>query len=90
VSNVKAVPMLLHLTFFFLFPLGLAPTLLPLGIDAGLRALGWIDWLPLALVLSLLECAAVIWFYRLALGWQGRWLQARERAILEAVAGRAQ
>src|SRR5205814_1170385 len=89
-TNVKAVQMLLHLAFFFLFPFALLPTLLPLGIELGLWALGWVEGVPIYLVLSLAECAGVAWLYRLVLGWQGRVLLAQEQRILNVVATRAE
>jgi hypothetical protein len=47
---------------------------------------GW----PVALVLTLLECAGVVYLYRLALNWQGAVLQWREQKILEAVTVRSE
>src|SRR3954453_21816168 len=88
--HLRAVPLLLHLAFLFLFPLALAPTLLPLGVEAALHELGWARAVPLCLPLSLAECAALVFLYRLALTWQGGVLQAREQKILETVATRAE
>src|SRR5205823_4043556 len=51
-TNVKGIPLLLHLAFFFLFPLMLAPVLVPFGIEAALAALGWVEGVPIHLVLS--------------------------------------
>lgn len=83
--NPKAIPLLLHIAFAMLFPLALLPTLLPLGVALILDGAGW-NWAALlCLVLSLAECAAVVWLYRLGLGWQGSLLQAREQKILEIV-----
>lgn len=89
-ANPKLVPVLLQLGMFgFLFPLTQAPMLLPLGIEAALRGLGWITAAPVCLVLSLAECAVVVWIYRLCLHWQGELFQAREQKILETVTNRA-
>jgi hypothetical protein len=88
--NLKAVPILLNLAFAFLSPLILLPALLPLGIEVGLEELGWVQGLPVCLVLSLAECALVIYLYRLAVNWQGDLLQAREQKILETVTTRAE
>ena len=67
-SNPKLATVLLQLVMFmFLFPLTQALTLLPLGIEAVLRFLGWRKASPICLVLSLAECAAVVFIYRFSL-----------------------
>jgi hypothetical protein len=93
-SNPKIGQILIQLLMvFFLFPLAQAPTLLPLGIEAGLVHSGWFPgWIagaPVFLLLSLAECAVVIFVYRLSLVWQGGLLQDREQKILESVTTRA-
>ena len=51
-SNPKLSTVLLQLVmFFFLFPLTQAPTLLPLGIEALLRFMGWTAGVPIYLLL---------------------------------------
>jgi hypothetical protein len=89
-TNVKAVPILLQMVFLFFFPLALSPMLFPLGLELALDALGWVKGVPIHLLLSLVVCVAVVFLYRFVLGWQGRWLLAREQAILDVVAGRAE
>ncbi len=84
-SNLKLVHFLLHLAFVFVLPLVLVPTLLPLGAEFLLEELGWVKGVPVCLILSVLECAAVVALYRLVLTWQGDVLQAREKKILELV-----
>ena len=72
-SNPKLSTVLLQMVMFlFLFPLTQAPTLLPLGIEAVLRFLGWPAGVPICLVLSLVECAVVVVIYHFSLDWQGR------------------
>jgi hypothetical protein len=94
-ANPKIGKILLQLAMFTcLFPLTQVPTLLPLGIEAGLKHLGWIPggWIavaPICLVLSLAECAAVVFIYRICLNWQGGLLQDREQRILKSVTNRA-
>ncbi|HTI52222.1 MAG TPA: hypothetical protein VL475_14765, partial [Planctomycetaceae bacterium] len=88
-ANPKFVPILLQiLTIFCIFPLTQAPTLLPLGIEVALEYLEWGAGLPICLLLTIAQCAAVILLYRLALNWQGRLLQEREQQILETVTSR--
>jgi ABC-2 type transport system permease protein len=87
-TNPKGIPLLLHMGFTFLFPLALAPTLFPLAIE--LACAPWLAGVPLCLILSLLECAAVVRLYRLLLEWEGRLLQLREQRILEIVTAKAE
>lgn len=89
-ANAKLLPVLIQLLmFFFLFPLTQGPTFLPLSIEALLDSLGWRTRLPIGLLLTVVQCAVVVWLYRVLLNWQGRLLQARELRILETVTGRA-
>jgi hypothetical protein len=89
-TNVKVIPVLLHLAFFFVLPLAVAPTLLPLGVEYLLEGLGLVHGLPVCLGLSLLEAVAIIFLYRLVLTWEGILLQIREKKILEIVAAKAE
>ena len=88
-SHPKLLLILLQMVMLIvLFPLIQAPTLLPLGIETAVNFLGWIKGAPIYLVLSLAECAAVIFIYRYSLDWQGNLFQAREQRILESVTNR--
>jgi hypothetical protein len=89
-SNVRGASMLLNIAAVFVFPLVLSLTLLPLAVEVLLRAWGLAEGVPVALLLSLLECVALVYFYRLVLSGQGMWLQARELRILEVVTTRAE
>jgi hypothetical protein len=89
-ANPKLIPILLQMVFFFLFPLALVPILAPLGIALGMEALGWLTGVPVCLLLSLLECVAIVFLYRLLLRGQGRLLQAREQRILETVTSKGE
>jgi hypothetical protein len=89
-ANTRMVPILLHLGFMLVFPTALAPILLPLGVELLLETLGWLQSAPVCLVLSILECAGVIWVYRLVIAWQGGLLQSRELRILEVVTTKAE
>lgn len=83
--NTKALPILAHVAFIFALPVVLLVTLVPLGLQLTLEALDVVHGWPIALVLSLLECAAIAVFYHFALTWEGNLLQWREMKILEAV-----
>ncbi len=89
-TNIKAIPLLLHLAFLFLFPVALSPTLLPLGVEYALGAAGWGSGVPVCLLLSVFECAIVAVLYFLMLTWQGYVLQAREQRILEIVTSKSE
>ena len=89
-ANPKGLTLLLQLAFLFLFPWALAPALLALGVELGLEQLGWATGLPICLALSLLECAVVVYVYRLILNWQGQTLQRREQKILAVVTPKAE
>jgi hypothetical protein len=89
-AKPKTTTVLLQLLMFgILFPLTQSLTLLPLGIEALLDWQGWTAGIPIYLLLATAQCAAVVWFYRLALQWQGSLLQSREQQILEVVTNRA-
>jgi hypothetical protein len=83
------VVLLQFVMFCSLFPLLQLPTLLPLGIEALLEWYEWTAGLPICLVLTIAECAGVVWLYRKVLQWQGSLLQNGEQRILEVVTGRA-
>jgi ABC-2 type transport system permease protein len=89
-SNPKGLAILLNFAFLFLFPLLLAPTLLPLGIEVVLQTLDMARGVPIFLLLALAECVGIVALYRLVLGWEGNLLAAREQKILEVVASRAE
>jgi hypothetical protein len=84
-TNTRMGPVLTHLAFNLALPLVLSPALVPIAVELLLDAVGWRMGLPVALVLSLAVCAAVMAVYRLALNWQGGLLQSREQRILETV-----
>lgn len=87
-ARPRGLVILLQLVFMFLCPAVLALTLLPLGIELAAEAMDWRHGVPLDLLLSLLECVAIIYIYGLLLGLQGNWLQAREQQILQSVTTR--
>src|SRR5262249_11089290 len=88
--NPKLVPIVLQMAFFFVFPMVLAPTLLPLGVEQIVEWLASVQGLPIFLGLSLLECIAVVCLYRLVLSWEGELLHIREQKILEIVTTKAE
>jgi hypothetical protein len=89
-SSPKVGTVLLQVvTIALFFPLTQLVTLLPLGTEILLRLLGWSSSIPIYLILSLAECAAVVTVYHFMLNWQGSLFQASEQNILERVTNRA-
>jgi hypothetical protein len=86
----KGIQILIHLGFFFLFPLALSPTLIPLGLEFLLNWSGTNTWFPVYLAVILVECAVVAALYPIVLDWQGGILQQRERQILEVVTSKTE
>jgi hypothetical protein len=82
-SNGRAI--LLHLLGMVMLLSILMPVLLPLGAEYLLVWLGWPRGIPLFLILSALECVAVVYLYRWVVAWQGRALQSSEKRILKTV-----
>jgi hypothetical protein len=85
-STGKGLPILLNFAFLFVFPAVMGPLLLPLGVEV---LLGW-EGVPIYLLLALVMCAAAVAGYWVVLNWEGRWLQAREKKILQVVAAKAE
>ena len=78
------------LVFMLVAPLPLGLTLIPLGIEALLWGLDWYAWLPVYLVLGLVQAGVMVWLYRRVLVWEGDLLQRREQRILEIVGAKAE
>jgi ABC-2 type transport system permease protein len=81
----KAMVILMQMAFVFVFPIAMAPTLIPLGIEF---LLSWTDswaWFPAYLIFTIVEVALVVWLYIEVLEKQGRMLERRELRILEVV-----
>jgi ABC-2 type transport system permease protein len=89
-STTRMLPMILGIAVFFLMPLVIGPTLLPLAVEFMLEYAQITSGVPWALLLSVLLCAGVILLYRWLVGWQGVWLSSREQRILEIVAAKAE
>jgi ABC-2 type transport system permease protein len=89
-TNTKWLSILVAMAFVSLFPLAMLPTLVPLGVEAVLELLEWRGGIPVCLILSVVECVAIVYFYRLVLTWQGALLQSREQRILEVVSAKAE
>lgn len=88
-SNPKVTTVFVQLAMvFFLLPLTIGPTLLPLGTEALLRFLGWPAAVPTYLVLSLVQLAIIAGIYLLFLELEGGLLATREQTILESVTNR--
>jgi len=84
-AQPKGMMILLHIAFVFIFPVAMAFTLIPLGVELLLGWMGWSISFPIYLTFTLLECIGVVYLYDVVLGWQGSVLQSREKKILEVV-----
>ncbi len=87
-SRTGGVAILTQLVFLFFWPIVLAPTLLPVGLEWAVEELGGIHGVPIDLLLSLLICAGIVLLYGLLVRLQGDWLQEREQRILQIVTTR--
>jgi hypothetical protein len=89
-ANTKGMVLLVQFLLFILFPLTLLPMQLPYGIEVALEELAGIRGVPICLILCVVECAAIVFVYRLVVAKQGEWLQFRELKILEIVTTKAE
>ena len=84
-TSVKTIPVLAHVGMMLLLPVVLSVTMFPLMVQLIFRSLAWLPSVPVAAILSLLECLLICVLYYFAVGWEGDLLQSREQKILEAV-----
>jgi hypothetical protein len=84
-ASPRGLAVLLQLVFMFVFPLILAPALLPLGVEyfltGGSPGESWL----ICVVLPVVECGVILLVYLLVMRGLGALLQAREQQILEVV-----
>jgi ABC-2 type transport system permease protein len=84
-ARPKGISILIHLLFFFfLLPIALGTTLIPLGLEF------LFPFVPVYFLLTLIEFALVVYLYPRALDLQARILHAREQRILEIVAAKVE
>lgn len=79
---------LFGLVMMMTFPLALAPSMIPLGMEYFFHWMGWYTAIPVFLLLSVVETAGVAFLYSWVLEHEGRFLQSRELRILEVVTAR--
>jgi hypothetical protein len=84
-AHPKWISVVIHMLFFFLFPMVFGVAMIPLGIEALLHHFGWLRAIPIYLIGALLTLAVAGFGYRLVIGWQGQLLEAREQRILSVV-----
>lgn len=84
-ASPRVTTILLQLLFVLMFPVAMAPTMLPLAIEQWLPLPTWAQGWPIHLLLSLVECAVIVILYRVLLTSQGRWLHEREQKILQTI-----
>jgi ABC-2 type transport system permease protein len=86
----KAIVILIQMAFMLVFPVTMAPTLIPLGIEFLLTWTGSFAWFPAYLIFTIVEVVFVIWLYLRILDAQGRMLERREQKILEVVTAKVE
>ena len=84
-TKTPAKTILLIFLSHLLFPVAVLPIFVPPVLELLFRALDWLPFLPVNLLLSLILLAVVAFFYHLSLGSLGDLLQRREREILQVV-----
>jgi hypothetical protein len=84
--QIKFSSFLAQMFFVLLTPLAVVPAAVAFGAEALLAQATGARWLPIYLVVSLIEAGLVMWIYRRIIKAQGDWLQKRESRILEILA----
>ena len=83
--NPKGMALLVQMGLLFVYPLTVLPMQLPYGIEVALEEWAGIRGVPICLMLCVVECAVIVFVYRLVVAKQGEWLQFRELKILQIV-----
>jgi hypothetical protein len=81
----KPVTILAVFVTMMISPVLMAPTLIPPALQLLFNAQGWVPWLPVNFLVTLLMLVGVGAVYWLLLPLQGKLLQRREQAILQEV-----
>lgn len=84
-ATTRLLPILMGFAFLLMLPAIQTPILLPLVIEGMLESVGLGYGVPMALLLTLLECGVILFIYPWVLHWEGELLQMREETILEMV-----
>jgi hypothetical protein len=84
-TKVSAKTTLLIFASHLCFPLAMLPIFLPAGLAFLCESMGWMPWLPINLIFSMVLLMATAAVYWGTLGYFGALLQRRERTILHAV-----
>ncbi len=82
--NIKT--MLAQMLAMTLVPMALVPGAIAISLELALNRFLNIHFVPLYLLLSLVEVVAMWWLYIQLIGVQGKWLAARETRILQLLA----
>ncbi len=81
----KAIVFVAVLLSMLVTPILMAPAFIPTALNYAFAHFGWLPWLPVNLLASIVILALVIGLYWLLLPFQGRLLQAAEKRILREV-----
>jgi len=89
-ASHQGIRVLYQILFMVVVPVLMGIMLIPLGVEALLAFLKWAVNFPTFLVLGMIQFAAMVGLYRVAINWQGELLQRREKKILEIVSLKAE
>ncbi len=89
-AKSKFLTSLIYLIAALLSPVAVLPGAVMLAAELLMHEAGWITSVPIYLLGSIVELGFALWLYRQVLPAQGRLLQQREQAVLDAVTARAE
>jgi hypothetical protein len=89
-ANPRFAIIILHILFTIALPITLAPTLIPWLTEYLIETFGVATHMPIFLLGSVLELAAVVLMYYALLEVQGHTLEAREQRLLDVVSKKAE
>ena len=78
------------LALMLVLPIPLSLTLIPLGLEALFRVMGWATAFPVYLLFGVAQAVGTVWVYNRLLDWEGDLLQRREQQILDVVGSRSE
>jgi uncharacterized membrane protein len=89
-AHPKALSVIIHLLFFFLFPIIFGIAMIPLGLELLLHHFGWLSAIPIYFLSASIQLALVCVAYHFTINWQGSLLQSREQKILAVVTSKVE
>jgi hypothetical protein len=84
-AEIKLMTVLAQMIGTLLFPVALLPALLAVLSEIALAVLAEVRFMPIYLIVSLIEAPMVLWIYVRAIAVQGRMLQKSESKLISVV-----